>query len=235
MDRVSICHETASQQHAAYVQALRDLGVHIIELPALHDHPDAVFVEDITVVLDEIAVLTRPGAASRQGEVDSIADTLAPQRTLARIEAPGTLEGGDVMPIDRTIYVGASTRSNSDGIKQFATILEPHGYQVQAVDVPGALHLKTAATYLGDSTVLANPAWLDMSAFKDMNIIEVHPDEPFAGNGIRIDDTVIFHEQFERTAERLESAGFQLRLVPSTELAKAEGSLTCKSVIFRKH
>jgi dimethylargininase len=233
MDREPICHTTASQQHAAYVEALRTLGVEVIELEALHHHPDAVFVEDIMVVVDEVAVLTRPGAESRRGEVDSAVDLVQQHRTLARIEPPGTLEGGDVMQVERTIFVGQSTRSNDAGIDQLRTILSPHGYTVIGVPVPGALHLKTAATYLGDGQVLANSDWLDVTHFKGLDLIETHPDEPFAGNAIRIGDTLLFPERFPHTAGRLEARGFTLLPVPSSELAKAEGSLTCKSVIFR--
>jgi dimethylargininase len=232
MDRESICHSTASEQHGRYVGALKSLGVTLLELPPLHNHPDAVFVEDIIVVVDEIAVLTRPGAESRRGEVESVRDAIAPHRPLACIESPGTLEGGDVMKSERTIYVGLSSRTNQAGFEQLRSILEPFGYRVESVPVPGALHLKTAATYLGDGIVLANPAWIDVSHFHGLDVVEVHPDEPFAGNAIRIGDSLLFPEQFPHTAGRLEARGFTLVRVPSTELAKAEGSLTCKSVIF---
>ncbi len=232
MDREPICHETAAQQHSSYVAAMKELGVTILELDPLHDHPDAVFVEDIIVVVDEIAVLTRPGAESRRGEVESILDVIAAHRPIARIESPGTLEGGDVIQAERTIYVGLSTRTNQAGFEQIKSILEPHGYRVEGVAVPGALHLKTAATYLGDGVVLANPDWLDVTQFHGLDVVEVHPDEPFAGNAIRINGVLLFPEQFPHTAGRLEARGFRLVRVPSTELAKAEGSLTCKSVIF---
>ncbi|MCP4757868.1 MAG: dimethylargininase [Planctomycetes bacterium] len=232
MDREPICHATAVDQHSKYVAAMKDLGVTIVELDSLHEHADAVFVEDITVVVDEIAVLTRPGAESRRGEVESILNVIAQHRPIARIEPPGTLEGGDVMQAERTIYVGLSTRTNQAGFDQFKSLLEPHGYRVEGVPIPGALHLKTAATYIGDGVVLANPHWLDVTHFHGLDIIEVHPDEPFAGNAIRIDEAILFPEQFPHTAGRLEARGFRLVRVPSTELAKAEGSLTCKSVIF---
>lgn len=233
MDREPICYETACAQHQAYVDALESLGVQIIELDPLHHHPDAVFVEDIAVVCDDVAILTRPGAESRRGEVESIASTLTAHRPISRIEAPGTLEGGDVLLAERTFYIGCSNRTNTAGIDQFQDIVSPFGYQVMAVQVPGALHLKTAATYLGEGRLLANPAWIDMDGFADLELIAVHPDEPFAGNVVRIDDVMLFPEQFPHTAGRLEARGIQLLRVPSTELAKAEGSLTCKSVIFQ--
>lgn len=234
MDREQICHKTASQQHADYVDVLRTLGVEVVELEPLHHHPDAVFVEDIMVVVDEVAVLTRPGAESRRGEVESAVTLVEQYRTIARIESPGTLEGGDVMQVERTIFVGRSNRSNDAGIDQLRTILAPYGYTVISMPVPGALHLKTAATYLGDGMVLANPEWLDTTQFNELDVIETHPDEPFSGNAIRIGNSLVFPEQFPHTAGRLEAKGFVLQRVQSSELAKAEGSLTCKSVIFSK-
>ncbi len=232
LDRCSINYETAASQHEDYVCALRTMGATIVELDPLHDHADAVFVEDIIVVVDGVAVLTRPGAASRRGEVESIVETITPHRPIHRIESPGTLEGGDVMVAERTVFVGDSTRTNPAGFAQLKDALTPHGYTVIAVPVPGALHLKTAASYIGDGTVLANPAWIDVSHFGSLEIIEVHPDEPMAGNAIRIGDQLLFSSQFPHTAGRLTARGFNLVMVDSTDLSKAEGSLTCKSVIF---
>jgi dimethylargininase len=232
LDRCSIDYATATSQHESYVAALQSMGATIIELDPLHDYADAVFVEDIIVVVDGIAVLTRPGAESRRGEVESIIEAIMPHRPIHRIESPGTLEGGDVMVAERTIFVGDSTRTNPAGFAQLKDALTPHGYTVLAVPVPGALHLKTAATYIGDGIVLANPAWLDVSHFTGLNIIEVHPDEPMAGNAIRIGDELLFSSQFPHTAGRLTARGFSLIMVDSTELSKAEGSLTCKSVVF---
>lgn len=232
LDRCSIDFERAQRQHEHYVEALRRMGVTIVELDPLHQHADAVFVEDILVVVGELAILTRPGAESRRGEVESIVAAIEPHRALVQIASPGTLEGGDVCVAERTVFVGDSTRTNAAGFEQLQMALSPHGYHLVSVPVPGALHLKTAATYLGDGQMLANPAWLDVSHFTGMDIIEVHPDEPMAGNAIRIGDAVLFSSQFPHTAGRLEARGFNLVQVDSTELAKAEGSLTCKSVVF---
>lgn len=232
LDRCPIDYERASSQHEDYVLALQRMGATIIELDPLHEFADAVFVEDIIVVVDGVAVLTRPGAESRRGEVESIIEAITPHRTLHRIESPGTLEGGDVMVAERTVFVGDSTRTNPAGFAQLKDALTPHGYTVLSVPVPGALHLKTAATYIGDAAVLANPAWIDVSHFAGLDIIEVHPDEPMAGNAIRMGDTLLCSSQFPRTADRLRDRGFNVITVDSTELSKAEGSLTCKSVVF---
>ena len=234
MDRLPICHRTAQAQHDAYARTLEGLGVELIELPPLHDHPDAVFVEDTVVVVDELAVLTRPGAASRRGEVESMRVCIENLRETVCIEPPGTLEGGDVIQVGQTIYVGRSTRTNDEGIEQLRSHLSPHGYTIVTVPVPGALHLKTACASLGNGRIIANPAWIDVGHFDGLEIIAVHPDEPFAGNAVHVGDTLIFASQHPLTAERLNAHGLHLSLVDASELAKAEGSLTCKSVLLRR-
>ena len=234
LNRVDICHQTAQQQHDAYSQALTTLGVQVVELPALHNHADAVFVEDTVVVVDEVAVLTRLGAQSRRGESASMLECISRFRKVVQIQAPGTLEGGDVMQVGRTIYVGRSTRSNEAGIEQLRAYLAPYGYDTVTVEAPGALHLKTACTCIGPDTLLANANWIDVNAFNGLHVIEAHPDEPFAGNAVQVGETLIFSKQYPETARRLRDSGFTLVLVDSTELAKAEGSLTCKSVLLRR-
>lgn len=234
MDRLPICARTAQEQHDAYARTLQNLGVDVIELPPLHDYPDAVFVEDTVVVVNELAVLARPGATSRRGEVESMRACIEDLRETVCIEPPGTLEGGDVIQVGQTIYVGRSTRTNDEGIEQLRMHLSPHGYTIIAVPVPGALHLKTACASLGNGRLIANPEWIDVGHFDGLDIIEVHPDEPFAGNAVHVGDTLIFARQHPLTAERLESHGLTLSLVNASELAKAEGSLTCKSVLLRR-
>jgi dimethylargininase len=237
MTRTPICHRTAQRQHNAYADSLRSLGVKIVELPPLHDQPDAVFVEDTAVVVDELAVLARPGAASRRAEIDSMADCIADFRDVVRIESPGTLEGGDIIQVGRRIFAGRSTRTNSAGIEQLRDYLAPFEYTVEGIPIPGALHLKTACTHIGQNTLLANSAWVSVEPFQNcgMSIIEVHPDEPFGGNAVLIGKYVLCCEQFPQTEARLRDAGFTLTVVNSTELGKAEGSLTCKSVLLNQN
>jgi dimethylargininase len=234
MDRGAICAKTAQQQHETYAEVLTGLGVEVIALPPLHDYPDAVFVEDTVVVVDECAVLCRPGAASRRGEVESMKLCIETLRETWAIDANGTLEGGDVIQVGKTVYVGQSTRTNAAGIAQLDAHLSPHGYTVVPVPVPGALHLKTACAYIGNGRLIANPNWIDIRHFKGLDIVEVHPDEPFAGNAVHIGETLVFTAQHPLTAARLESLGLSLALVDARELAKAEGSLTCKSVLLRR-
>jgi len=233
VDRTPIDVERARHQHEAYRRALEACGCRVIALPAAPDWPDAVFVEDVAVVLDEVAISTRPGAESRRGEVASVARELARFRTLSAIEAPGTIDGGDVLRIGRAIYVGASNRSNASAIEQLRALLGAHGYTVERVPIRGCLHLKSAITRVADGVVLANPDWVDLDAFAAFRRIEVDPDEPHAANALRIADRVIYPASFPRTARRLEAAGIELETVDVSELQKAEGAVTCCSIVFR--
>jgi len=235
--------ERAREQHARYVETLEALGCRVETLPPLPENPDAVFVEDTAVVLDEIAVITRPGAESRRGEVDSSAVRLADYRKLAYIEAPGTLDGGDVLIVGRSVYVGLSARSNHTGIEQLRAHLQPYGYRVESVTLKGCLHLKTAATQVGllknaatevaPGLLLINPQWVDKSAFEGMEFIEVDPQEPFAANAVLVGGSLVYPASFPRTRARLEQHGLDVRVVDMSETEKAEGGVTCCSLIFK--
>jgi dimethylargininase len=221
----------AGQQHRRYAEALASLGCRLVELGAEPDLPDSVFVEDTVVVLDEIAVLTRPGAASRHAEVASVARALEGRRPRVRIEAPGTLDGGDVLRIGRSVFVGQSGRSNADGIRQLATAIAPHGYEVVPVPVRGCLHLKSAITLVGPDTLLINDDWVDRGLWTGMRYVTVAREEPHAANALQIGDTVVHAASGPRTRERLEAAGFPVLAVDVSEIEKAEGAVTCCSVI----
>jgi dimethylargininase len=223
----------AEQQHARYAQALMSLGCRLLELPAEPDLPDSVFVEDTAVVLDEVAVLTRPGALSRQPEVASVARVLELWRPCARVDAPGTLDGGDVLRIGRTIYVGQSGRSNADGIGQLAAAVAPFGYRTVPVPVRGCLHLKSAVTLVGPDTLLINDQWVDRGTWPGLQFVEVAPEEPSAANALLVGDTVILPASAPRTCEGLEAAGLRVGPLDVSEIQKAEGGVTCCSVIFR--
>ena len=236
VDRVEIAVDVLERQHAAYRDALAAAGAHVIALDAIEALPDSVFVEDAAVVLDGIAVLTRPGTPSRAPEPAHVADALAAQRTLARIDAPGTLEGGDVLRIGRTLYVGLTTRTNREGIEQLARLVRPHGYAVVPVATPGALHLKTACTALDEETLLANPAWIDLAPFAGFRVLHVADGEAFASNVLPVDDTRIVNAAFPRTRERIEAhaqaTGLRTIAVDISEFGKAEAGLTCMSLVF---
>ncbi len=233
LERRPIDPAIAAGQHAQYEECLRALGCTVQRLPAVPDLPDCVFVEDVAVVLDELAVITRPGAESRRGEVPAVAQALAPYRKLACIEAPGTVDGGDVLRVGRTLYVGLSGRSNAAGIEQMRAHLAPYGYTVTGVPVSGCLHLKSAVTQVGRDTLLINRHWVEPRTFAPLDLIDIDPSEPQAANGLLINGAVIYPQAFPRTKERLEQRGIAVRTVDLSELAKAEGAVTCCSLIVR--
>jgi len=232
LDRQEIDLAKAIAQHRAYEECLRGLGVQVISLPPEPDLPDAVFVEDPAVVVDELAVITRMGAESRRRESETLADALSSFRQLQWLREPATLEGGDVMRVDRTLFVGSSPRSNAEGIRQLAEALSPFGYLVRAVDVHGCMHLKTGCTYLGNGTVLANREWIDTEPLAGFRILDVAPEEPWAANILRVRDTLLMPDAFPATAQILERAGFPIRTLDISELMKAEAGLTCMSILF---
>ena len=223
----------ARAQHHDYLRALELVGCSVQTLPEESEMPDSVFVEDVAIVLDEVAVLTRPGAPSRRPEVASVADLLRHHRPLLVIEAPATLDGGDVLRMGRTLHVGQSARSNRDGIAQLRELLIPFGYAVEGVATRDCLHLKSAVTALSDDGVLLQPAWVSRAHFAKFRVIEVDPAEPHAANVLRIGDALIMPTGFPRTRQRLLDAGFKVTAVDVSELQKAEGAVTCCSLVFR--
>jgi dimethylargininase len=233
VERQTIDLAKAQSQHTAYEHLLAKVGIHVHSLPAEPTLPDSMFVEDPAIVLDELAVILPLGTKSRQPEAGSLAKAIARFRALHYITAPGALEGGDVLRIDRTLYVGQTTRTNAEGVRQLAAILAPHNYKVVPVPVTGCLHLKSAVTYLGRNTLLANRPWFDTTPFAQFEWIDVDPVEPHAANALTIADTVVFPASFPKTRARIESAGFHVTPLDISELQKAESGLTCSSLIFK--
>lgn len=231
-ERVVIDYELACRQHAAYCQALASLGCRVERLPAEPDLPDSVFVEDVALVLNELAILTHPGAASRRPEVAKIQPALAKYRPLASITPPATLDGGDILRIDRTIYVGQSTRSSQAALAQLAELVAPVGYRVQGVALTGCLHLKSAVTQAAPDLLLINPAWVDPQVFAGFRCLEVDPAEPHAANILLLEQGLIYPTSFPCTLERLEHAGLPITPVDVSEMQKAEGAVTCCSIIL---
>ena len=232
LQRTTIDVERARQQHRAYEQALIAAGAMVQRLESGADMPDAVFIEDTAIVLDELALIARPGALSRRRETAAVLDALAPYRPLVHIDAPGTVDGGDVLVVGREVFVGLSTRTNNAAVEQMRAALEPHGYAVHPVTVRGCLHLKSAVTALDAATLLVNPHWIDSDRFNRFTCVEVDPSEPSAANALRLPDRIIFPAAFPRTAERLVARGFRLEIIDASELAKAEGAVTCCSLIL---
>jgi dimethylargininase len=227
--RVPIDLARAREQHAAYERALESAGWAVVRMAAADELPDSVFVEDAAVVFDELAIVTRPGAESRRGEVAGVAEALGRYRQLRFIEAPGTVDGGDVLLVGRDVFVGLSTRTNAAAIEQMSAILGGYGYRVQAVEVAGVLHLKSAATEAATGVVLVNPDWVDPRLFP--SAIEVDPTEPNGANVLRAGDVLFAAAAFRRTNARLRAAGLRVQELEADELAKAEGALTCCSLL----
>jgi dimethylargininase len=232
LSRQTIDLARARQQHAEYVRALESCGVRVQVLPEESSLPDATFVEDVLIVLDELTVICRPGAASREPEAKLIERELTTLRRVFRIEAPGSLEGGDVLRVDHTLFVGKSSRTNVDGINQLRRIVASFGYAVVPVTVTGCLHLKTAVTAPTNGLLVANPRWVDLSPMRNFKIISVPVEEPWAANTLPLNDRVLVAASAPRTAERLQSQGLQVETVDVSELQKAEAGLTCLSVLY---
>jgi dimethylargininase len=231
LPRVPIDIARARKQHAAYEHALTQMGCVVDSIGAAMDMPDSVFVEDTAVVFDEIAVIARPGAPSRRSETDAVAAALGRHRRLAAICAPATLDGGDVLRIDRDVYVGVSGRTNAAGVSQLTELISPYRYRVHTVQTRGCLHLKSAVTSAADDLIVYNPEWVDPRHFVGLKRIEIDAAEPFGANVVRIGDTVLCSAAAPKTRARLENRGLQIRAVDLSELAKAEGALTCCSLI----
>jgi dimethylargininase len=230
--RQSIELARAEEQHRAYERLLEKCGARVVSLPAEPALPDSMFVEDPAIVLDQLAIILPLGTETRRPEAASIAQALAKFRKLARVELPGQVEGGDVLRIEQRLFAGLSSRTNAEGIRQLASILAPYGYEVVSVAVTGCLHLKSAVTYIGRNTLLANRAWFDTKPFAGFEWIDVAPEEPHAANALAIGDAVIFPASFPRTRARLEARGFHVTPLDISELQKAESGLTCSSLLF---
>ena len=231
IDRTPIDVIVARSQHHGYVQAIKEIGLAVLELPAEPDLPDSVFVEDTAVVLPEVALITNPGADSRKPETKSITQALSPYRELVFIESPGSLDGGDVLVLGKRIFVGLSTRSNVAAVEQMNQLLGTYGYKTQGVEMHDCLHLKSAVTSVDDTTLLINRKWVDVDNFEGFKYIDVDESEPFAGNCLPLGDSLIFPVIFPKTAARLTERGYKIKSVVVDELAKAEGAVTCCSLI----
>ena len=232
LERTTIDLARARAEHNEYESALRSLGYEVQRLPAGPDMPDSVFIEDACVVLDELAVIMRPGAESRRVETAGVAEVVRSYRPVAAILAPGTIDGGDVLRVGRKLFVGCGYRSNEAGIRQLRSIIGSQGYSVESVSFQGCLHLKSAVSLVADDVVLINPQWVDASVFQPLRTIDIDPAEPFAANALLADGTVIYPAEHVRTRKRLEAAGLKVCAVPAGELAKAEGGVTCCSLLL---
>lgn len=232
IDRAPIDLDIARAQHSQYVNTLRQLGCEVLELPAEADLPDSVFVEDAAFILPQAAVITRPGADSRKPETESIIQALSPHTKLLHVREPATIDGGDVLVIGKNIFIGLSTRSNQEAIRQLNELLNEDGYTVTGVQMHDCLHLKSAVTRVDDDTLLINKNWVDTHHFEQYELIEIDPSEPHAANCLPIGDSIIYPTSFPKTSAKLTARGCKIVSVEVDELAKAEGAVTCCSLIL---
>ena len=230
--RMKIDIDLARRQHREYEAALEACGasvVHIADDPWL---ADCVFVEDLAVVLDEVAIMTRPGAEERRPEAEAIEPVLAKYRKIARILAPGTLDGGDVLRLDKTLYVGISGRTCETGRSKLRSIVELYGYALKEIPFAGCLHLKSTVTRVSEDALLINPARVVPEHFAPWKTIAVDPSEPEAANALYLPRGTIYPSHFPKTEAILRAAGIPLAIVDASETAKAEGAVTCCSLVF---
>lgn len=219
-------------QHRAYAATLAELGLEVELLPALPGYPDAYFVEDGAVVVPELAVITRPGAPSRRGEEESLAPALAQHRPLARITEPGTLDGGDVLIVDKELFVGLSDRTNREGAEQLGALLAPHGYRLHCVPVGAGLHLKSSVNYVGEGALLMTAALAEREAFAPFRRLVVEEADAYATNTLLINGTLLTPAGFPRVRALLEPLGLPIRELDTSEARKMDGGLTCLSLRF---
>ena len=235
LDRAPIDASRAIAQHAAYEAALSAAGATITRLAELPAHPDGVFVEDTAILLGDAAIVTRPGAPSRAAEADATAAGLAGHFGVQRMAA-GRLDGGDVLRVGRTLFVGLSSRTDAAGAAELEALAGPLGYAVVPVELDACLHLKTAVSFAGQDAagkpmVLLNPDWIASDLFAEFNTIAVDPAEPFAANVLSVGRRVIMPSGSPRTADRLRARGFSVVEVDVSELQKAEAGVTCMSLV----
>ncbi len=233
LPRATINLRRAQEQHRQYENYLAELGCEIQRLPGEPELPDAVFVEDAALVVDELGVITRPGASSRRAETLSVAKALDNYRELCYINPPGTLDGGDLLLVGKVLYAGLSSRSNVAGIEQLQSYLTPHGYSIETVKISDCIHLKSAVSQVAEEVLLINRCWVDPGAFEHLELIEVDPSEPFGANALLVNHRVLYPLAYQKTLNRLEKHGLEVETVDVSELAKAEGGVTCCSLIFR--
>jgi dimethylargininase len=232
LHRSAIDFGLAQQQHRDYQSALSSLGCEVVVVPAPPGLADSVFIEDTALVLDDIAVMLRPGVASRQPEVAGVAEVLQQYKPLKAIEPPGTIDGGDLLRVGNRIFAGLSTRSNQSGIQQLRDIVSDFGMTVETVETTKCLHLKSAVSEVAPGTLLINTDWISSLAFKDFEMIPVDKEETHAANALRIGKNLIYPSSFPRTMDALVNRGIDVLPVDLTELQKAEGAVTCCSLIF---
>ncbi len=228
-------YEKALKQHGKYVEALKKCGVEVKVLEAEEKYPDSCFVEDPALVTKKCAIITNPGADSRKGEEKAIYEALKEYFTkdnIEKIQAPGTIEGGDIMMVGDHFYIGLSARTNEEGAKQMIDYLEKYGYTGSTVELKEVLHLKTGLAYLENNNLLAAGEFIEKDVFQKYNIVEIADDESYAANCIWVNGTVIVPEGFENAEKKIRDLGYEVIVLDVSEFRKLDGGLSCLSLRF---
>ncbi len=228
-------YELALKQHAAYIEALKSCGVKVTVLEADEQFPDSCFVEDTAVLTRKCAIITNPGAASRNREVEAMIPVIKnfySEDCIEYIKAPGTLEGGDVMMVGDHFYVGRSARTNAEGIRQFIEILEKYGLSGSEVKLEKVLHLKTGVNYIENNNMLVAGEFIDKPDFAKYNKYVIPEDEAYAANCIWVNDHVLVPAHYPKTAKMIQDIGYDVITVDTSEYRKIDGGLSCLSLRF---
>jgi dimethylargininase len=224
-------HAKAVAQHLRYIRALEECGLEVTALDADEKYPDSVFIEDTAVVTARCAILARPGTDSRRGEVRGVEEALSGRcENLERIIDPGTLDGGDVLQVRDHFYIGLTSRTNLEGARQLAEILQGYGYGVSLVESREYLHLKSGVSYLGDNVLVVAGELATNGEFGGFDKIVVGPHEEYCANCIRVNDYVLVPAGFERTKARIAARGYELIELEMSEFRKVDGGLSCLSL-----
>ena len=230
--RAPIDFGRALKQHAAYGAMLRQCGAEVVTLDVNRDLPDCVFVEDTAIVLDEVAVLCSMGTASRRAELVGIEPELRKYREVRSIELPATIEGGDVVRVGRTLLVGLSSRTNAAGASALDAVVRRFGFRVVPVPVRRCLHLKTACCALPDDRLLVNPELVDVETLPGFKCVRIPKEEPWAADVALVGTNVCVAAEHQRTANLIRDLGFAVHTIDLSEFAKAEGGVTCLSILL---
>ncbi len=228
-------YENAVKQHDKYIATLAELGLEVTQLEADERYPDSCFVEDPAVVMENCAVITNPARDSRNGEKVEILDVIKKfydDSQIFHIEAPGTMEGGDIMQVGKHFYVGLSDRTNPEGAKQFNDIVTKFGYTSSTVPVTEGLHLKDFAIYLENNNMLVSGEFVNKADFAKYNKVEIPVEEAYAANCIWVNDTVIVPKGYPAVLAAVQSLGYKTLLVDTSEYRKLDGGLSCLSLRF---
>jgi dimethylargininase len=231
--RTPIDYRRAARQHVQYCRMLRACGADVVTLDVNRDLPDCAFVEDTAIVLDEVAVLASMGAESRRAEPSGIELELGKYRDLHRVQPPAMIEGGDVLRVGRKLLVGLSSRTNRAGVDALGRVVCRYGYKIVPVPVRDCLHLKTACTALPDQSLLINPAWFDVRAVHGFELVPVPKGEPWAANVALVGNRVCVAADHVETGGMIRERGYEVHTIDLAEFAKAEGGVTCLSILFR--